>query len=104
MDRQHFYVASNTKAGFRRTCKACQKLKDARNRHLEYNGYVYMNRVRPWLRALVEKLGFTGAAEALGVWKGQLAGWMSKRRRRIQRRNAARILRVCGEHGIRIAV
>lgn len=103
LGRQHFYVASNTKAGFRRTCKACQKLRDARNRHLEYNGYVYMNKIRPWLRALVDRYSFTKAAEILGVSKGQLAGWLNKHRHKIQRRNAARILRVCADSGVYLA-
>lgn len=100
LSRQHFYVASNTKAGFRRTCKACQKSKDDRRPHLEYSGYVYMNKIRPWLRALVERYSFTKAAEILGVSKGQLAGWLHKRRRKIQRRNAALILRICAERDV----
>jgi transcriptional regulator with XRE-family HTH domain len=101
LDRSNFYRSAGGHNGFQRQCKLCVQSKDSRRPHLGRNrGFVYVSAIRPWLRELVNQLGWTNAARRLGVSNSMLARWLGDKQKRIQRRYAALVLQVCAEEGI----
>ena len=96
LDRTNFYVNSSVKSGFQRQCKACRKSQDTRPDH---NARVHLSKIRPWLNALVRRLGWQNAARQLGVTNAMLSRWLGKQVS-IQRRYAALVLKTCAEVGV----
>ena len=91
----NFYRSAKGYGGFQRTCKTCRKAADNRRPHLQYHGYVYLSHIRPWLRALIRRLGWTRAARQLGVTNSMLARWLNGSQQKIQKRYVSLILKTC---------